>query len=697
MSHPMSRIAFSLSAASLCVCGAAFAPVLAADLVLPAGTHVVSRSSTGEAGNAPSIGVSLSGDGRFAVFYSEATNLVAGDSNGASDVFVHDRDPDEDLVYDEPDGIATERVSVGPGAVEANSFSFDGEITPDGRFVLFSSAATNLVPSDTNDFLDLFVRDRQTGTTERVNVTSDEKQTVGESRGNWISDDGNLVVFTSSDPQLFGTEDAQPFQVFLRNRAAGTTTQVSIGDDETPAVMVSNPGPISGNGRYALFMTDDSNMIPGDDEDGGPSTTDLFVRDLSAGTTTRMNVDEKGERLVGNYFLPWGEDISSDGRFVLMRFDEGNFGESLWLHDRDTDEDGTFDESGFISTRRVDRRADGTVLFDSEGLVSRNVNGSISDDARLTLFDTQVVGRSVSQVSQVHDRDADVDEMFDEPGAMELIEIDAGFLPAGDYTILSVLSRDGEHALWTHFTANFDFGGQAYVTDVLPKPFEVFTPAAASGSTWFLSNNFDETANYRPIAYGNSRDLKVAGDWNGNGTTDIGVVRDNLWLLSRDHDVKAEIQCRFGLASDKKVVGDWDGDGDWTPGVVRGNVWFLSDDCDGDAEHVLAYGSSTDKPLTGDWDGNGSVTPGVVRGNVWYLLDGLTSAPADHVFAYGSSTDKKLAGDWNGDDTWTPGVVRGVDWFLINENAAGPADHVFNFGFGGPDTVLAGDWDGFPD
>jgi hypothetical protein len=111
----------------------------------------------------------VSADGRYVTFQSNMTNLVAGDTNGLDDIFVHDRQT-----------VTTQRVNVGPGGVQATG---GGSILPsingDGRFVAFLSAATNLVAGDTNGVIDAFVHDRQTGTTTRVSVATGGSQATG--------------------------------------------------------------------------------------------------------------------------------------------------------------------------------------------------------------------------------------------------------------------------------------------------------------------------------------------------------------------------------------------------------------------------------------------------------------------------------------------------------------------------------------
>lgn len=129
-------------------------------------TVLVSKSSAGVKGNRQSGdpssyaqgGPDISGDGRFVVFTSQADNLVAGDTNGKFDIFVHDRDADGDGVFDEPGAVATRRVNLSSDDEEANNLGSQfPAISRDGRFVAFSSFATNLVPGDTNGERDVFL------------------------------------------------------------------------------------------------------------------------------------------------------------------------------------------------------------------------------------------------------------------------------------------------------------------------------------------------------------------------------------------------------------------------------------------------------------------------------------------------------------------------------------------------------------
>src|SRR5947199_301364 len=177
----------------------------------------VSVASDGTEGNDVSLGSALSADGRFVAFDSAATDLVAGDTNGVADVFVHDRQTG-----------TTERVSVDSAGNQAKDARRGVALSADGRFVAFTSAATNLVAGDTNGPTDVFVHDRQRGTTERVSVDSAGTQANGASTGVALSADGRFVAFTSAAPDLVAGDTNGAADIFVHDRQTGTTERVSM-------------------------------------------------------------------------------------------------------------------------------------------------------------------------------------------------------------------------------------------------------------------------------------------------------------------------------------------------------------------------------------------------------------------------------------------------------------------------------------
>ncbi len=168
------------------------------------------------------------------------------------------------------------------------------------------------------------------------------------------------------------------------------------------------------------------------------------------------------------------------------------------------------------------------------------------------------------------------------------------------------------------------------------------------------------------------------------------VGRGSTWHLRDTLSTgPAETTFSYGRGSDIKVMGDWNGDGLVTPGVVRGNKWYMRNANSGGPTDIgpFLYGRTSDVKVVGDWNGDGIDTIGVVRGNTWILRNANSSGPAFAKFTYGRSTDQKVAGDWNRNGTETIGVFRDGEWILRNANSSGPAASRFAFGTAG-DTPL---------
>jgi hypothetical protein len=240
---------------------------------------------------------SLSGDGRYIAFNTRLA-LVPGDTNGAFDVYVYDR------------GTRTvSRVSEATDGGQGNGNSFDQRISPDGRYVVFESLASNLVSDDTNQALDVFRHDRLTGETVRVSVTTGGGQASGDSFDPRISDDGNLVAFASSAFDLVAGDANGATDIFVRDIAAATTTRVSVSAIGADADLLSTQPEISGDGRFVAFTSSATNLVAGDTN----GVSDIFVRNLVAGTTSRVNVSSTGGQADR---ASTGPSLSHDGQFV---------------------------------------------------------------------------------------------------------------------------------------------------------------------------------------------------------------------------------------------------------------------------------------------------------------------------------------------------------------------------------------------
>lgn len=285
-----------------------------------------SVSSEGRQANEWSSFSSISADGSLIAFVSTATNLVPADTNGAHDIFVHDR------LHG-----TTSRVSVSTSGLQGDGNSWFPEISADGRQVAFMSYATNLVPGDVNGFPDVFVHDLVTHQTELVSV--DPAGTLaneGSSSFVGISDDGRFVAFCSDATNLVPGDTNGLRDVFVRDRIAGTTTRVSV--DSAGLESDGESGPealISADGRFVTFVSSATRLVAGD-TNGQP---DVFVHDRVNGQTTRVSVNSSGEQLNGYTGLP---SMSADGRFVVFVTNANNVSPldtdgglfDLYVHDR---------------------------------------------------------------------------------------------------------------------------------------------------------------------------------------------------------------------------------------------------------------------------------------------------------------------------------------------------------------------------
>jgi Tol biopolymer transport system component len=269
-------------------------------------TSRVSLRSNGNQANRNSYTPSISADGRYVAFYSRATNLVRGDTNRASDVFVYDRQTG-----------TTSRVSLRSNGNQANRNSSVPSISGNGRYVAFYSNASNLVRGDTNAKFDAFVHDRQTGTTRRVSVSSNGNQGNGQTWSAAISGNGRYVAFYSNASNLARGDTNAKFDAFVHDRQTGTTRRVSISSNGNQGNRSSYFPSISGDGRYVAFFSGASNLVRGDTN----SRFDVFVRDRQTGTTRRVSVGPNGSQ--GNRVSGW-PSISGDGQYVAFQSNASN-------------------------------------------------------------------------------------------------------------------------------------------------------------------------------------------------------------------------------------------------------------------------------------------------------------------------------------------------------------------------------------
>lgn len=244
-------------------------------------------------------------------------------------------------------------------------------------------------------------------------------------------------------------------------------------------------------------------------------------------------------------------------------------------------------------------------------------------------------------------------------------------------------------------------------------------PAIFDNATWYLRSSLTSGVATSTFRYGQSGDLPVMGDWNGDGHDTVGVARTTpgpggtqtyTWYLrnSNSGGTASISQFVFGtkrfVAIDQlgsiPVVGDWNGDGVDTVGVVQyasdpsGQIqWLLrNSNTAGPPDIVITYSRGRDRPIVGDWNGDGRDTIGVVRGDTWLLRNSNTSGDAQIAFSYGSANyfELPVVGDWDGNGTYTPALLRNrpptdsqggfEDWLFRNSNTGGAANGEIIYG-----------------
>ncbi len=323
-------------------------------------TTRISVNSTGNKGDFDAFNPAISADGRFVAFESNSTNLVAADTNNISDIFLHDR----------LNGTTT-RISVGSTGQEGDRPSLNPSISADGRFVAFESNSTNLVAGDTNNNSDIFVRDRLTNITTRLSINSTGTQGNIGSFNPSISADGSFVAFDSLADNLVAADTNSTRDIFVHEIPTNTTTRVSVNSSQNQGNFGSISAVISADGCFIAFESNASNLVAADTN----GTSDIFVHDRLSNITSMASINSTGDRANRSSFKP---SISADGR--LVAFDsladnlaaaDTNGTNDIFVRDRDT-----------ATTTRISVNSQG------QGADITSFNPAISATANVIAFDS---------------------------------------------------------------------------------------------------------------------------------------------------------------------------------------------------------------------------------------------------------------------------------------------------------------------
>ena len=509
--------------------------------VIPNAVSRVSVSAGGAQGTKASRSSAISANGRYVAFSSSSSNLVPGGFNGNL------------LVRDLQTG-NVEMASVDSSGNPANSLTnYEESFSADGRYVVFTSAATNLVPNDTNDCYDVFVHDRQTGTTARASVSTAGVEGNGYSQMPSISADGRYVVFYSDSSNLVSGDTNGANDVFLHDMQTGTTSRISVSSSGTAGNSESFFPSISADGRYVVFTSAATNLVSGDTN----GIEDVFVRDLQAGTTTRVSVSSSGAQCSGKPSEDVEASISADGRYVAFEMaatglvsGDTNATNDVFLRDRTA---GT--------TVRVSVASDGS---QGNGM-SRDP--CVSNDGRYVAFDssaTNLVSGDTNAASDVfvHDCLTDTTTVVSEGDGVQ------GDGPSGLSTFS--MSSDGRKVAFYSLAGNLVAGDTNGVQDVFVAlcpsmtRFEETDPRLVYAGSWasFPNTSASGGAYQRANTAGSSVTIYFDGtrlDWIAMKGTTTGKAE-----VSLDDGPATAVDLNAGSAAYRVSV--------WSTGTIEAGI-----------------------------------------------------------------------------------------------------------------------------
>ena len=475
-------------------------------------TSRVSVASNGTQGNGTCEGrPSISADGRYVAFHSDASNLVPGDTNGQYDIFVRDLQA----------GV-TQRVSVASGGTQANGLSYLPCISPDGRFIAFASSASNLVPGVANGKSQTFVHDRLTGETECVSLGSDGTPANDHCSRPSMSAGGRYIAFASVASNLVDGDTNDMDDVFVHDRLTGETSRVSVASDGTQGNSESYGPSISADGRYVAFTSHASNLVPGDTN----GAWDAFVHDRLTGLTQRVSVATGGAQAYGT-----SEDtcVSGDGRLVVFSSDAANLVSG--------------DTNGVRDFFVHDRSAGGSLL--PVDIVEEWL--AIADAAVVAIDELPGPGEvAAAELPAPTDPpeaptppgDTGTGEPYTYEDWEEIMEQPVPTLPADSYTALTVEDSDGVpnetlllRTLIHEAPVESAMMRTAQADDVILECVELYTPTqeGVRGPDTTAPSILSASARPELLGPADDRMVPMAFDVQVADTDDAGLVQDAAW------------------------------------------------------------------------------------------------------------------------------------------------------------------------
>jgi Tol biopolymer transport system component len=438
MGFPSARPVSVRSLTALATLAAASVPFVAESAPKGPATELISVSTGGVTGSGHSSRPVISANGRFVAFSSTADDLVPGDTNGRSDVFVRDRKTG-----------ATTRVSVAGDGGELTEGGYSPSISANGRYVAFMSTDTAVVVGKTSNRPDVIVRDLKTGTNRRASVDSDGNETDGDAYQPLLSANGRFVAFGSEATDLVPGDTNARYDIFVHDMRTGSTVRVSVDSDGNQQTSSGETHAFSSNGRFVAFSTNAANLVPGDTN----GQDDIFVHDMKTRRTTRVSTSTAGAEADGPCY---GPSISTNGRWVSFSSSASNLVpinvlslSQIYLHDVKTG----------VTTR-------------ISGSTSDNEGNGPSQSASMTPNGRLVVFSSRADNLVVGDTNGEYDIFLHDlrRGVLARVSVDsAGQQAADDDSYESAISANGRFVAFASGASNLAAGDANTATDVFVR------------------------------------------------------------------------------------------------------------------------------------------------------------------------------------------------------------------------------------
>jgi hypothetical protein len=603
----------------------------------------------------------ISTDGRYVVFMSNASDLTpVSDANAKSDVFRRDMQT-----------ASTRLVSINSaGNGSGNNESLDPGVTANGRLVVFTSSASNMIGVDGNALYDVFVYDTQTQVTKCASLSATDRTRNTGSLNSYaavINRAGTRVAYFSQAIDLTLTPDgnANEVDVFIFDLGLGLNSTVSINADGTGSG--SNPSgagnapaeslSISDDGRYVCFVSRAANLVTGI---SGTGTYNIYRRDLAQGRTELVSVNPAGTQAgdLDSFAGLKGSGMSRDGRLITFasaatnlttEFPGNVFGE-VYVRDM---------TNGITIALTLNSTA--TALSTNNGRFSPR----ISANGRAVVFESDATDLTPANLNATHN----IFKTFVPTPQRAVADFDGDGL--SDFTVYRP-AQGAWYFLNNQATfASYRFCGNA--TDVIAPAdytgdgrtdYAVFRP---STGTWYISDSlsFGETV----VQFGQAGDRPVPQDYDGDGLADLAVFRNGTWYVLASQ-TNQPITIQFGLTGDLPVPGDFDGDGKADVAVFRptdGN-WYLRKSSNGGMQSIH-FGQNADRPVPADYDGDGKTDLALFRAGTWWILNSRDNSVTGA--SWGLTTDIPVAGSYDGDGRADLAVFRPAEgnWYVLRSSS----------------------------